>query len=334
MALNALERLRLTKELSGLRTEADSLGAGPAAAVKKLKIAKSIREIRQQLGLGSAKPEENPVVSLTGKELGDFPDTEEGKKALRAAAKASLLSLRGKMVTCPILGEPVEIRKRGIKETMRFSANPDKLKMIAAIESIIGSASEKSWEENYKKEDKPYIEGYFTLKSRVSVEDRAFVVDVLIEKDGNGVFHYDLIIDREKTKTALDSASGAASVARRSPDHKSGHSGDPNVVEGAQEVNLALDSASGRMVLNLFIEGEPPELVEDDESAEVATLRKIAAGGMDGSGEPLDVLKALYDDIAGAVNALNDAGLLTGEAEDAANAAITHWAELEERLNG
>ncbi|GAB4059122.1 hypothetical protein [Uliginosibacterium sediminicola] len=60
----------------------------------------------------------------------------------------------------------------------------------------------------------------------------------------------------------------------------------------------------------------------------IATLREITAGKFDG-----DSLSAMYGRIATAVHALNDAGLLTGDAEDVANAAITHWAEVEERTD-
>ncbi|MFZ4539256.1 hypothetical protein [Propionivibrio sp.] len=69
------------------------------------------------------------------------------------------------------------------------------------------------------------------------------------------------------------------------------------------------------------------------ENADIATLRKIAAGEYDGAG--MDGLQSLYGRISEAVNELNDAGLLVvGTAEDAANSAITHWAELEEKING
>lgn len=100
--MNALERLKLIKRLRELRVEADELGTakGSIAAMRKLKIAKETREIRQKLGLGgnAATPEpqatgtvqpvaagtpadaepEGPI-ELTGKEFGDFPDTHEGR---------------------------------------------------------------------------------------------------------------------------------------------------------------------------------------------------------------------------------------------------------------
>jgi hypothetical protein len=64
------------------------------------------------------------------------------------------------------------------------------------------------------------------------------------------------------------------------------------------------------------------------EPSEVATLRAVAAGQHDSKGLP-----ELYGLIQEAVNGLDEAGELTGDAEAVANEAITHWAELEERLS-
>lgn len=50
--MDALQRLRLLKELRKQRAGAEALGTGPSAALQKLRIAKAIREIRRQLGLG------------------------------------------------------------------------------------------------------------------------------------------------------------------------------------------------------------------------------------------------------------------------------------------
>ncbi|MBP6725606.1 MAG: hypothetical protein KA132_00130 [Thauera sp.] len=58
--MNALERLKLIKRLRELRIEADGLGSGGAAAMRKLKIAKETRDIRQRLGLGALQPSPVP----------------------------------------------------------------------------------------------------------------------------------------------------------------------------------------------------------------------------------------------------------------------------------
>lgn len=71
-----------------------------------------------------------------------------------------------------------------------------------------------------------------------------------------------------------------------------------------------------------------PAPVED---ANLTTLRDVAAGKFDGDG-----LLALYERIRDAVVALEGTtgAPLSGDAEAAAQAAITHWAELEVKVNG
>lgn len=205
-----------------------------------------------------------PAVVLTGKELGDFPDTEEGKKALREAAISRLEVMRdemnadpGKGMDCPILGAKVYLRGRGIRELKRFGANPVKLKLVAGIRALIGAASEKQWKANYKKDKKPRIEGYFTLSALAEVDGKAFPVSILVEKDDQGLFHYDFLLDRQQTKEAL--VRSASNGVDGAPTSKAGDQPETD--------STTMDAAgqSGRMVINLFIEGEDPEEVEVEE---------------------------------------------------------------------
>ena len=64
------------------------------------------------------------------------------------------------------------------------------------------------------------------------------------------------------------------------------------------------------------------------ESPHISTLKAVAAGQRDSEG-----VAALFGVIQEAANALNEGGQLIDTAEQAANDAITHWAELEERLS-
>lgn len=72
-----------------------------------------------------------------------------------------------------------------------------------------------------------------------------------------------------------------------------------------------------------------PEPKPEEQNPHVKALRDLAAGKNDGQG-----LEGMFNIIQEATNALEAANLLTGDNEAAANAAITHWAEFEERLNG
>ncbi|MDR3158610.1 MAG: hypothetical protein LBU11_06295 [Zoogloeaceae bacterium] len=176
------------------------------------------------------------VVRLTGKELGNFPDTPEGLKALREAAIKRLQEMKEEMdadpstaFDAPIIGKDAKIgiRGRGIREVKRYSANPDKLRLIPALRELIANAHEKSWELNYKRDSKPRIEGYYTLKSRVILGGREQVIDILIEKDDQGMFHYDFLLDRG---TASEEAVQADGV----PASKAGDQPDKNIAQTGQ----------------------------------------------------------------------------------------------------
>ncbi|NCC41947.1 MAG: hypothetical protein EOM21_21570 [Gammaproteobacteria bacterium] len=60
------------------------------------------------------------------------------------------------------------------------------------------------------------------------------------------------------------------------------------------------------------------------ENPHLAALRAILAGASDALG-----LQGLLDAIDAAVSGLHQAGELLGDAEDVADRAITHWAQLE-----
>jgi len=251
----------LTAEIAGLETECKGLEKQIAVAKIAAEDAAAVVPVAPVVTPESTPALEAEPVIINGTELGEFPDTPEGLKALRAAARQHLLDMRGEMIDCPAIGGQVEIRKRGIKETMAFSGNPKKLKLIPAIKSLIRSAVEAEWEGNAKPEKKPDVLGYYLIKSIARLEGEAVKVDLLIEKDKQGNLYYDLLVDRPQTKAALDSSS-AVSASKHSPDNNSGYLDNLNL--GALPDGVKLDSASGSdLVLNLFIEGEEPEAVED-----------------------------------------------------------------------
>ena len=200
-------------------------------------------------------PEIEPAteISLTGKELGDFEDTEEGKKALRKAAKEFLQTIRGEWVDCPILGGKVEIRQRGIKEIIAFSADPRKLKLMPALKQLIKSASSSDKQQNKKLDKKPEVMAYYHLHSSIILEETKIFVQVIIEEDRDGLLHYDMIIDDDAVALPLDNNSRNTTAL------------DSTVIEDDENINddFALDAVStGGMIFNLFIEDEEPELVE------------------------------------------------------------------------
>ncbi|MGL5226215.1 MAG: hypothetical protein ACRC8Q_13005, partial [Aeromonas sp.] len=132
-----------------------------------------------------------PVIELTGKELGEFPDTAEGKKALRAAAKNSMRSMLGQWFECPALDTKVEIRNSGIKKTLSLSGDPRKLKLIPALEGLIRSADKISSSQSYAPNIEPSIIAYHYLSALVALEGSTLAVRFVIKESDEGVFHWD-----------------------------------------------------------------------------------------------------------------------------------------------
>lgn len=251
---------------------------------------------------------ERDSVTLNGDELGDFADDEEGKKARRAATKDYLDSLRGQMVNVPALDADVEIRNRGIKKVISMTGNPIKLKMLAGLKQLIATGRNPVVEANDKPVKKPDVKQYYRLSNRVSMDGERHNVTVLIEEDTNGLLHYDLLLEA-KTKTALDSAS-AVDASQSIPDNYSGEPLEENngTESDAGQVldNVALDDAAsgsltGNMVLNLFIEGEAPELVEV-ETVNVTPEEAVTAEGYaklvdaDALDDYADILDSVFSD--------------------------------------
>lgn len=294
------KQLRLDLD-SGIRKPAQIIGGGHKNARKDAEkwIDDRIAEYEGKMSAGAP-------IELTGKELGDFPDTEQGKIALRQAARVHLEGRRGTWVKCPAMPKDeagnvreIEIRQRGIDEFIRFSANPDKLRMASAIETIIETAKNAEIEPNFKSEKKSSSLAYYRLSNSVAIAGRPINVTVLVEQDVNGYLHYDIMIPAQKTKATLDS-SGAAFAPTSNPATKAGVVGclkfaafdqicQEDELECDENVNdtndfdeseigevfepeyLTLDSATGsQMVFNLFIEGEEPEVVEfeDDQGVD------------------------------------------------------------------
>ena len=212
-------------------------------------------------------------VELTGNEFGELPDTPDGLKALRAAARAYLETLRGKWVDCPALGRKVEIRNRSIKEMMAFSGNPLKLRALAALEQIIRTGQEPKREENWKAKKGATV-AYYRLRSTVHIGGKPVSVTVVIEEDLQGFLHYDLML--EKTKAALDS-SAAASEPVLHHDHDSWNAGEEIVSTEAAFVNNG--PAGG--VLNLFLAGEDAGVLDGTSDLEPKAAALAAATGLE-----------------------------------------------------
>ena len=262
--------------------------------------------------------EETPPVVLTGKELGDFPDTEEGKKALRQAAKLRFDAMLGEWVPCPALGGDVEIRKSGIRKTLSLSGDPRKLKLIAALPSLIETGKELGSKPTYAPEVEISIVGYHYMRSVANLEGQDIAVRFVVKEDDKGKYHWDHTVhapdaildsakengpDRSSPSLTATSCGGAGrtgashlvsgqlnhSIAKDNEGMGTALGGSGGAMDSAGAADLGLpvllpfepstgqrrpinsianilDSSIGSgMVFNLFIEGEEPEVVPDEE---------------------------------------------------------------------
>lgn len=132
-----------------------------------------------------------PVITLTGKELGDFLDTPEGRKALREAALKELEALRGKWLPCPALGGDIEVRKSGIKKVISLSGDRRKLQVVSKLPELLQSAQKISEKPNYDAKNTPNIKTYYTLRSIVSLDLENLAVRIVVSEDNHGRFYYD-----------------------------------------------------------------------------------------------------------------------------------------------
>lgn len=251
-------------------------------------LAAKLKLVKGEDVLGIAAKEQQPI-ELTGKELGDFPDTPEGLNKLRAAAMKQYSAL--KTVPCPALGSDVEIRKSGAKKISSLSGDPRKLKSLAALKQIIGTAKEfKPKSGSYAPKAEPSVKAYHYLRSEIVLAGEPLVARIVIKEDVGGKFHWDQTI--HSMETVLDGvqkekrdafaplsvtnykSEGVATPTRLAGDRPYLSPQDP---EG-QSNDAMLDGVGqddDRLVLNLFFEGEEPEVVTEedaDEYIEVPTV--------------------------------------------------------------
>lgn len=248
---------------------------------------KTIGELRNELKI-MASVEPMPIV-LTGKELGDFDtSTDEGKKALREAAKSAFDSMRGNLIKCPALDADVEIRKSGIKKVLSFSADERKLQIIPKLGDLIGASEYVGVKPNYDIANTPNIKQFHTLRAKSEIAEKAIYVSFVIGEDNDGTYHYDHSVydneavfdgvsnENEKAPTEVEASlmggsrgyirSPSATLepsrllpSERSDEHQVGViKPQLNTDINANCDDAIFDAATGKMVLNLFLQIKDP----------------------------------------------------------------------------
>jgi hypothetical protein len=147
------------------------------------------------------------MIVLNGTELGDFPETPEGYKALQQAASVHAKSLLGKCAFNPALNADIYVRQSGIKKLTRLGSSRLKLKLIPATLALVENAvkAEPSKASNDPKERN--IVAYHYLKTLAMVGEEEAQVFIVVKEDDKGTFVYEEFVN----KNALRGIAGVTS---------------------------------------------------------------------------------------------------------------------------
>lgn len=212
------------------------------------------------------------AVVLNGNELGEFPDTPEGLKALRNAAKEELTKILGEWVECPALGKPVEIRKSGLKKIFRFSGDPKKLKVIAALKDLIFIAKKYDEKTTYTHETESNIKAYHYLQASVILQGEHLYVRFVIREDDKGQYHYDHTVENEAPENTKSPLLDGLNVAAIPTTGDSQEKLDPLIRIGRCHLNSILENDETSVNIHLLDSAISEDKEEDDERDSLLNL--------------------------------------------------------------
>ena len=187
---------------AALRGLLDELQLDPEAATVA-----DIRTATEAANEGATLFQGEPVVTLTGDELGDWGG--DIKKLRTAAIDYFAHRLKGLTVHNPALG-PIQIT--GGRKAFSSSANPDKLKLFPALPDVLASARLMSSEAPAR--PSANVRAYHFLEAPVSLEGAVVRVGITVREDNNGRLYYN--------HNPLEDEGLAPSSDRTDPAHKAG----------------------------------------------------------------------------------------------------------------
>ena len=134
-------------------------------------------------------------IELTGNELGAYKDIKELREKAREYYKEHL---QGKTIEREGLGK-VRFSGKGIRETIAHSpqGKEDKLKVIPVIERII-QTGKIGKEEPIDHPRKDEIVAFVPVTQTIKVDGKAREAEVLLGKDKQGNWYYDLFLDQSR----------------------------------------------------------------------------------------------------------------------------------------
>jgi hypothetical protein len=148
-----------------------------------------------------------PVSRLTGEEIAP---SEADLPTLRSAARDYYANtLRGTSVRSDALGKDVEFR--GSRKAFSASANPDKLRLFAALPDIIAHGHLDNTADPRNPASEPTSKAYHFLTATVEMDGRPVRVGVTVREDANGNLYY----NHSPIEEGASAISGPLDTARK-----------------------------------------------------------------------------------------------------------------------
>lgn len=216
----------------------------------------AVRHVEILTGGAAVTVEVDAPIILTGKELGDFPDTYEGFGALQKAAEVEYeKNIAGKSVFNKSIPADVEFRKSATGKLTGKKNPRGKLKLIPAITKLIAGAVVTNRAEPTDKTLEPNIKEYITLKVPLTMDGQDILARLIVRQDERGHYVYDQSINKNAVKgslsVSLDSTSGADGLNLN-------HGVDGILNTNQNQSQAIFDSTGGEYVLNLFLQVKDP----------------------------------------------------------------------------
>ncbi len=132
---------------------------------------------------------DEPIISLTGKELGEFENESDLRKAAIAYYKKNI---QGITVEHPVLGG-IQFTDKGIKKTRGASADLRKLKCLPMLIDLIKTAKFEGNAEIYKSRKDNFYNFYYLINS-IYVDNKLYEHRIVIGENEFGKRYYDINI--------------------------------------------------------------------------------------------------------------------------------------------
>jgi hypothetical protein len=170
-----------------LRETLDRLGVDPKTATNDEIKAALEQQRQEERGRQFGQPLGEPVAHITGEEIA--PKDADVASLRDAARDFYKTNLQGQTVKNDTLGD-IALTGRGLSKAMSSSANPDKLRMFAALRDVLQHGRLVKSEENRDLARKPDARRYHYLEASVDMHGEVHRVGVMVEEHKDGKLYY------------------------------------------------------------------------------------------------------------------------------------------------